>query len=105
MGYAQPMPPFGLADNLNIENKKKPMQRPDIEKLVEQIQQGLPPEFATLQEDVEKNLRAAIQSALRKLDLVTRDEFDIQQQVLERTQERLQLLEKRLGELEKQQLK
>ena len=51
--------------------------------------------------DVEKNLRALLSSAFSHLDLVTREEFDVQQQVLGRTREKLQQMESRLAELEK----
>jgi BMFP domain-containing protein YqiC len=51
--------------------------------------------------DVEKNLRALLSRTFSKLDLVTRDEFDIQQEVLSRTREKLQLMEVRVAELEK----
>jgi len=51
--------------------------------------------------DVEKNLRALLSSAFSRLDLVTREEFDIQQQVLGRTREKLQQMEVRVTELEK----
>ncbi|HKB83640.1 MAG TPA: accessory factor UbiK family protein [Burkholderiales bacterium] len=51
--------------------------------------------------DVEKNLRALLSSAFSRLDLVTREEFDIQQQVLGRTREKLQQMEARVAELEK----
>jgi ubiquinone biosynthesis accessory factor UbiK len=50
--------------------------------------------------DLEKNLRALLQSAFAKLDLVTREEFDVQTQVLQRTREQLGLLEQRLTVLE-----
>jgi ubiquinone biosynthesis accessory factor UbiK len=52
--------------------------------------------------DLEKNLRAVMQSIFAKLDLVTREEFDVQTEVLARTREKLELLEKRLTELEPQ---
>ena len=51
--------------------------------------------------DVEKNLRALLSSALSRLDLVTREEFDIQQQLLVRTREKLQQMEDRVAEMEK----
>lgn len=51
--------------------------------------------------DLEHNLRALLQSALQKLDIVTRDEFDVQQEVLLRTREQLIALEARISELEK----
>jgi len=50
--------------------------------------------------DVEKNLKASLAAWLSKLDLVTREEFDVQSQVLARTREKLQSLETRLAALE-----
>lgn len=50
--------------------------------------------------DVEKNVKAMLGSAFNRMDLVTRDEFDIQQQVLLKTREKLAELEARLAELE-----
>ena len=50
--------------------------------------------------DVEKNLRALLSSAFSRLDLVTREEFDIQQEVLSRSREKLQQMEIRVLELE-----
>ena len=51
--------------------------------------------------DLEKNLRALLQSALSRLDLVTREEFDVQREVLARTRAKLAELEAKLAELEK----
>jgi BMFP domain-containing protein YqiC len=50
--------------------------------------------------DVEKNLKAMLTGALSRLDLVTREEFDIQARVLLRTREKLDALEVRVAELE-----
>ena len=50
--------------------------------------------------DMEKNLRALLSSAFSKLDLVTREEFDVQKEVLSRTREKLQQLEARVASLE-----
>ena len=50
--------------------------------------------------DFEKNLRPLLQSAFAKLELVTREEFDVQTQVLQRTREQLTQLEQRLAALE-----
>ncbi len=52
--------------------------------------------------DVEKNLRALLSSTFARLDLVTREEFDVQQEVLRRTREKLEQLEKQLQALEAQ---
>lgn len=51
--------------------------------------------------DIEHNLRALVQSTLQKLDIVTREEFDVQQEVLLRTREQIVALEARVTELEK----
>ena len=51
--------------------------------------------------DFEKNLRALLSNAFSRLDLVTREEFDIQQEVLRRTLEKLQKMEVRVAEMEK----
>lgn len=52
--------------------------------------------------DLEKNVRAMLQAGFSKLDLVTREEFDVQQEVLTRTREKLRQMELRIAELEKQ---
>lgn len=51
--------------------------------------------------DVEKNVRALLTGAFARLDLVTREEFDIQRELLTRAREKLARLESRLDELEK----
>jgi len=50
--------------------------------------------------DIEKNIRVLLSGAFTRLDLVTRDEFDVQQEVLQRTREKLILLVARVAELE-----
>jgi len=51
--------------------------------------------------DLEKNMRALLQSAFSRLDLVSREEFDVQREVLARTRAKLAELEAKLAELEK----
>jgi BMFP domain-containing protein YqiC len=55
---------------------------------------------ATPAGDVEKHMRAVLASVFAKLDLVTREEFDVQREVLARTREKLEALEARAAELE-----
>jgi BMFP domain-containing protein YqiC len=55
---------------------------------------------ATPAGEIEKNLRAALAGAFAKLDLVTREEFDVQREVLARTRAKLEALEARAAELE-----
>ena len=59
-------------------------------------------QFSENQDQASSQVRAIIESALRKLNLVTRDEFDAQQAVLLRTREKLEQLESRLAEFEKE---
>ncbi len=60
----------------------------------------LPPGVADMKDDFEHNAKATLQSALGKLDLVTREEFDVQTEVLLNTRKQLKLLEARIQELE-----
>jgi hypothetical protein len=55
-----------------------------------------------LRRDLEQNFKGVLQSQLAKLDLVTREEFDVQASVLKRTREKLAALEQRLAQLEGQ---
>ncbi len=71
-----------------------------IEEVIQTISDAMPSGLTGLQADVEKNVRAAMSATFAKLDLVTREEFDVQTQVLHRTREKLEALEKRVAELE-----
>ncbi len=66
---------------------------------------SIPPGMQSLQNDFQRNLHTALEAALGKLNLVTRDEFDIQQAVLQRTRQKLDQLEAQLQTLETQQKK
>jgi BMFP domain-containing protein YqiC len=70
--------------------------------LARRLSNALPTGVKDLQEDMEKNLRAVLQASLSKLDLVTREEFDVQTRVLARTREKLDKLEKSITALEMQ---
>jgi hypothetical protein len=82
-----------------FENKFDPGQ---LDELTRSVLNKLPSGLQDVQRDVEKNLRAALQSALAKLDLVTREEFEVQSAVLLRSREKLEALEQRIAELEAQ---
>lgn len=71
-----------------------------IDEIARRLLNNLPPAFRAAQQDLESNFRAVLRSSLSKLDLVTRDEFDVQTRVLERTRSRLEALEARVRELE-----
>ncbi len=68
--------------------------------LAENLGKLLPPGAAQLKTDFEQNAKAVLQSSLEKMDLVTREEFDVQAAVLQKTREKLQLLEQRIEQLE-----
>ena len=67
-----------------------------IEELTQRISRLLPIDAQGLKDDVEGNIRTLLQSTLSKMNLVTREEFDIQTALLERTREKLDAIEKRL---------
>ena len=71
-----------------------------IDDLAHQISGSIPSGVKGLQQDLEKNIHTLLQGALAKLDLVTREEFDAQSQVLLRTREKLDQLEKLGSDLE-----
>lgn len=75
----------------------------NLDDLTRKLAALLPEPVRHLQEDVEKNMRGLLESGLQKMNLVTREEFDIQSAVLLRTREKLDALEKRLAELEARQ--
>lgn len=60
----------------------------------------LPPGVSDMKDDFERNAKSAVQSALGNLDLVSREEFDVQAEVLKNTRQQLKLLEERVSALE-----
>jgi BMFP domain-containing protein YqiC len=72
-----------------------------LEQLARSLADAVPPGLAAFRDDLERNFRAVLQSGLAKLDLVSRQEFDIQSAVLRRSRERLEELERRIAALEK----
>lgn len=72
-----------------------------LDELARKLADAVPPGLAALKSDLEQNFKAVLQSGLTELDLVTRQEFDIQAGVLRRSRERLEELEKRLSALER----
>ncbi|MFA7388526.1 MAG: accessory factor UbiK family protein [Thiohalobacteraceae bacterium] len=72
--------------------------------LAARLQAAVPEGMRSLQQDVDRNVRAAVQSALNRLDLVTREEFEVQTKVLARTRMQLEALNVRVAQLEAQVL-
>lgn len=73
-----------------------------INEFVQNVLTAMPEGLKNLPQDVQKNLKSAVQSTFMKMDLVTREEFDAQVGVLRRSREKLEALEKQVAELEKQ---
>lgn len=71
-----------------------------LDDLARRLAEAVPPGLAALKSDLEQNFKAVLQGGLAKLDLATRQEFDIQAGVLRRSRERLEELEKRIAALE-----
>ena len=70
--------------------------------LARRIQANLPPGLDEVREDVTRNIRAVIAAGIARMDLVEREEFDVQSAVLARTREKLEALELRVRGLEEQ---
>ena len=73
-----------------------------IDDLARRLAGSVPESVLALRRDLEQNFKGVLQSQLAQLDLVTREEFDVQATVLKRTREKLAALEGRLADLEKQ---
>ncbi len=76
------------------------MARDSIDQLARRLAESLPKGLRAVQTDLEENFRGILASGLHRLDLVTREEFDVQEAVLARTRAKLEALEARLGALE-----
>ena len=78
------------------------MTRTPLDDLAERLGRLLPEGAQEIRADFERNARATLQSALSRMDLVTREEFDVQSDVLARTREQLEAMEARVTALEEQ---
>ncbi|MGF1725920.1 ubiquinone biosynthesis accessory factor UbiK [Photobacterium nomapromontoriensis] len=71
-----------------------------LEQIAKQIHESMPQPVKELGNDVEQKVRQVIQAQLSKLDVVNREEFDVQTQVLLRTRQKLAEMEQKLADLE-----
>ena len=78
------------------------MLKEKIETAISDITKIFPEDLNMIKEDLEKNLRATLNATFSKMEIVTREEFDIQASLLSRTREKLEILQEKLSELEKQ---
>lgn len=73
-----------------------------LDEMAERLSKIIPQGVREVQQDVQNNIRAALNSAFAKLNLVTREEFDVQSEVLARTRAKLEALEAQVAALEAQ---
>lgn len=77
------------------------MTKESIDNLAKKLAESVPEGLRSMRDDLEHNFRGVLRSGMNKLDLVTREEFEVQEAVLARTREKLERLEAKLEELEK----
>jgi len=78
------------------------MEKSVIDELAGKLADAIPGDLSVLGDDIRNNFRGLLTTGLDKMDLVTREEFEIQRKVLERTREKLDRLEQELAELKSQ---
>ena len=76
------------------------MARETIDQLARRLAESLPQGVKSVRDDLEQNFRTILNSGLSRLELVTREEFEVQEAVLGRTREKLEALEARLAGIE-----
>ncbi len=81
------------------------MQIPDIDKLIQSVVENLPKKIGPFNDELQDYLQQGLSSALKKMDIVTRHEFDIQMAVLQKTRSKVDELEKIIKQLESHLLK
>lgn len=77
------------------------MNNESIENIARKLAEAVPEGLRSVREDLESNFRSVLRASLARLDLVTREEFEVQEAVLAKTRQKLEALEARLEEIEK----
>ncbi|MDX1496270.1 MAG: accessory factor UbiK family protein [Salinisphaeraceae bacterium] len=84
-----------------MSERRSPIGPEQLEELARRLSGLLPPGLAGLRDELEQNFRGVLQGGLEKLDLVSREEFEVQKAVLGKTRSRLEQLEQQLADIEK----
>jgi len=71
-----------------------------LDEMMKKFSELMPENMRNAQEDIEKNMRSVLENGLQKMNLVTREEFDIQTAVLQRTREKVDALEQHVKVME-----
>jgi ubiquinone biosynthesis accessory factor UbiK len=82
-----------------MDDKKS--TRFSLDELARQLAESVPQNLKVLGQDLERNFKTLLQSGIERMELVSREEFDVQRAVLERTRSKLEAIEGRLADLEK----
>jgi BMFP domain-containing protein YqiC len=82
-----------------MDDKKS--TRFSLDELARQLAESVPQNLKVLGQDLERNFKTLLQSGIERMELVSREEFDVQRAVLERTRAKLEAMEARLADLEK----
>lgn len=77
-----------------------PYDKPSIDQIARKLAEAVPAGLRSMRDELEQNFRSVLRSSIGKLDLVTREEFEVQQMVLARTREKLEAMEGRLQAME-----
>ena len=76
------------------------MKIPEIDKLIQSVVESLPKKSGAFGDEIQEYLRQALSSSLKKMDIVTRHEFDIQAAVLQKTRSKIDEMEEVIKKLE-----
>ncbi|RYU62005.1 accessory factor UbiK family protein [Methylolobus aquaticus] len=76
-----------------------------LDELSKRLADAIPGGLVQIRDEIQRNFRAILQGTLSQMNLVSREEFDVQREVLARTRAKLEALEAQIAELEKQLLK
>ena len=76
------------------------MTKESIDKIAKTLAETLPEGLRSMRADIETNFRSVLKSSLARMDLVTREDFEVQEAVLAKTRAKLEALETRLAKLE-----
>ncbi len=74
--------------------------RNPFDEISQRLQDLLPPEGAAVMDDLKKQLQTMLHARLKEMDLVTREEFEVQQAVLQKTRKMVELMQERIDQLE-----
>jgi len=85
----------------HYQSKIETMKKDEIEQLIQEVIKGLPPFVGAVRKEVEQGLQLGLEALLKKMNLVSREEYDAQVALLNRLREQMDIMEQRLAEAEK----